>query len=101
MALLGAVVLGMRARVGVVSGLVDGATVVLCLLVMTYTSGYFFGEMRLFEVEMRNWVSTQTLLCFNLLTLVVVARRAEYGVFAVLLDDGIGGKAARRRCHLR
>jgi len=95
MALLGAVALGMRARAGVVSGLVDGATVVLCLLVMTYTSGYFFGEMRLFEVEMRNWVSTQTLLCFNLLTLVVVARRAEYGAFAVLLDDGIGGKAAR------
>ena len=95
MALLGAVLLGMRARTGVVSGLVDVATVVLCLLVMTFTSVYLFGEIRLFEMEMRRWISTQTLLCLDLLTLVVVARRAEYGAFAVLLDNGIGGKAAR------
>jgi diguanylate cyclase (GGDEF)-like protein len=78
-----------------VSGLVDAATVVLCLLVMTYTSVYLFAEMGLFEKEMQNWVAMQTLLCFNLLTAVVVARRAEYGAFTVLLDSGIGGKAAR------
>jgi diguanylate cyclase (GGDEF)-like protein len=96
MMLLGAVLLGMRARTGVVSGLVDAATVALCLLVMTYTSVYLFAEMGLFEKEMQNWVSMQTLLCFNLLMAVVVARRAEYGAFAVLLDNGIGGKAARQ-----
>ena len=94
-ALLGAVQLGLRARTGVVSGLVDAAMVVLCLLVMTYTAGYLFGEVRLFEAEILRWVAPQTLLCFNLLTLVTVARRAEYGAFAVLLDNGIGGQAAR------
>jgi diguanylate cyclase (GGDEF)-like protein len=95
MTLLGVVLLGMRARTGAVSRLVDAATVALCLLVMTYTAVYLFAEIGLFEKEVQNWVSIQTLLCFNLLTVVVVARRAEYGAFAVLLDNGIGGKSAR------
>jgi diguanylate cyclase (GGDEF)-like protein len=93
--LLAAVLLGLRARTGVVSGLVDAATVVLCLMIMTYTSGYLLGEIWLFEAAIQKWVSPQTLLCLNLLTVVVVARRAEYGAFGVLLDSGIGGKAAR------
>jgi len=50
----------------------------------------------LFEATMQHRVSQQTLLCFNLLTSATVIRRAEYGgAFSVLLENGIGGKAAR------
>jgi hypothetical protein len=85
----------------VVSGLIDAAAVGLCLLVMTYTSAYMVGEVRLFEVEMRRWVSTQTLLCVNLLTQVAVARRAEYGHLRYSWTTVLGVSRRGWRCRLR
>ncbi|HEY0306700.1 MAG TPA: hypothetical protein VGB94_00920, partial [Acidobacteriaceae bacterium] len=93
--MLGIVLINLRARKRMLSYLADALTLFLALLMLVYASGYFFGAMRLFGLSMQHRLSPQTLFCLTILTLIVFNRRTEYGVFSILIDDGIGGKTAR------
>ena len=67
----------------------------LCLLVLVLVSGYIFNAMRIFGLSSENRTSPQTLLCLSLMTMVVLLRRSENGVFSIFLGRGIGGRIAR------
>jgi diguanylate cyclase (GGDEF)-like protein len=67
----------------------------LCTLVPIFFYGAIFGAMHLFEVSPRSHLYPQTLTCLVLLAFVAFIRRAEYGVFSVLLGGGISGNTAR------
>jgi diguanylate cyclase (GGDEF)-like protein len=92
---VGLVLLGLRARKGVVAKLVDAGTLLLCLMILIYFAGYLFGATVLFGMTEGHRLSQQTLACLILLTLTVLSRRMECGFFSILIDDGIGGKTAR------
>ena len=57
-----------------------------------------FDAMHLFGISPSTRTSVQTLLCLTLLTFVTLGRRAEYGVFAILLGTGIGSRITRIAC---
>ena len=94
-ALLGLVMLLLRAHKGLWSYVADIAVLLACLLTLTILSGYLFGAVHLFGISMQNRTSPQTLVALCLLTLVAYTRRAEYGFHSILLSVGIGGKTAR------
>lgn len=94
-ALLGVVMVLLRARKRLSSHVADLFIFGVCLLILTVFSGYVFGAVHLFGFSMNNRTSPQTLLSLMLLTFVAFARRAEYGTFSILLGIGIGGKIAR------
>ena len=74
------------------------ADVVLCglgAMVLIGASGYVYGAIRLFEVSQHSRMALSTLVCLILLCFVAFARRAEYGVFGILLGTGIAGRIAR------
>jgi diguanylate cyclase (GGDEF)-like protein len=71
-----------------------------CLLVLGMASGYIFGAMRLFGLSSEIRTSPQTLVSLMLLAFVAFSRRAENGVFSVLLRSGIGSTMARIACPL-
>jgi len=74
------------------------ADVVLCglwAMVLIGASGYVYGAIRLFAVSQHSRMAPSTLGCLILLCFAVFARRAEYGLFSILLSTGIGGNIAR------
>jgi diguanylate cyclase (GGDEF)-like protein len=93
--LMGIVLANIRARKGVFAFLIDGLTLVLSLLILTFFSGFLFGALRLYGLSLQTRVSPPTLLCMVLLAVTVFNRRAEYGLFSILIGGGIGGRTAR------
>jgi diguanylate cyclase (GGDEF)-like protein len=77
---------------------VDFAASVLCVLLLVMAAGYMFDAMHLFGLSPSTRTAPQTLLCLMLLTFVAFGRRAEYGVFAILLGTGIGSRITRIAC---
>jgi diguanylate cyclase (GGDEF)-like protein len=93
--IMGIVLLNIRARKGVFGFVLDALTLVLSLLMLTFFSGFLFGALRLYGLSLQTRVAPPTLLCMFLLNILVFNRRAEYGLFSILLGGGIGGRAAR------
>lgn len=96
-ALVGLCLALVRARMpGWLSVVTDAAVVSLLGLVLALCGGYAFGAASLIGVQPLNITSPQTLICFGLLTFVLVARRARVGgPLRLLLCVGIGGQAVR------
>jgi len=71
--------------------------VVFCLssFVLVIASGYTFGVLHLFGLSHSTVTSPQTLVCLLLLSFVAFGRRAERGVFSILVGIGVGSKIAR------
>lgn len=93
--LLGAVMLLVRARKGALSLVADALSLLLGLLILVILSGYVFGAIRMFGQSMLNRTSPESLVCLTLLNFVAFTRRAEYGVFSIVLGIGIGSRIAR------
>lgn len=88
-----ALLISTRNRLGV--RLADASIIGLCLLVMILVSGHIFGLIRLFGPNVTFVTSPATLLCLLLLTLVIVFRRTDAGVFAIFMGRGVGSRVAR------
>jgi diguanylate cyclase (GGDEF)-like protein len=93
--LMGFVLRNLRARKALLSHLVDAITLCIILLMLTFTSRYFFGVSHVFGASPKNPMSPQTYLSLGILTWLIVNRRAEYGAFSVLIGGQIGGRTAR------
>ncbi|MGA8741648.1 MAG: GGDEF domain-containing protein [Terracidiphilus sp.] len=93
--LLGIVILLIRSRDRFLGRIADTSASLLVLIVLVVISESFFAMAQIPGSSTAGLPSFPTLVCLTLLTLVVVFRRAEYGVFAVFLGDGIGGRIAR------
>ncbi len=93
--LLGIVMALLRARKNIWSWLADASALLLVLLMLTFISGYFFGARQLLGPSESVHMSPQTMVCLSMLTFVVFSRRAEYGIFSILLGSGIGSRTAR------
>ncbi len=78
-----------------VSQLADVMTACLCLLVLILSSELLFGTFPILGPPISGLISPIALACLLLLTLVVVFRRAEFGIFSIFLGHGVGGKLAR------
>jgi len=94
-ALLSVVLFFLRARKRTVAVVADIFVSTLCMMVLITASGYLYGAMRLFGESMNTRTAPQTLVCLMLLSFVAFGRRAEYGVFGILLTGGIGSRIAR------
>jgi diguanylate cyclase (GGDEF)-like protein len=97
-ALLCPALLLIRARKGAASRVADLLVLAMSVLVLIMGAGHLFGASRLSGVTPGVRVSLQSLFCLMLLTYVTLLRRAEHGVFAILLGVGIGSKIARIIC---
>jgi diguanylate cyclase (GGDEF)-like protein len=68
----------------------------LCFVILVIVAGQVFDAMRIFGISSTAGQSSPLVLfCLVLLTLVAVLRRAENGVFSILLGPGIGSRTAR------
>jgi diguanylate cyclase (GGDEF)-like protein len=93
--LLAVVLFFLRERKKALSVFADVVVCGLCAMVLIGASGYVYGAIRLFAVSHHNRMALSTLVCLILLCFVAFARRAEYGVFGILLSTGIAGRIAR------
>ena len=93
--LLGIVLTGLRTRKSLLSHLTDAVALLLFLAMLIFLARYFFGLSHLFILHQNNPFSQQTLVCLLLLTALALTRRADSGVFSILLDNGSGGMTAR------
>jgi diguanylate cyclase (GGDEF)-like protein len=93
--LLGIVLFFLRSRTGVARYIADIALFALSFLVLVVVSGYLFGATSPFSIAQSNWTSPQALLSILLLTFAAFGRRAEHGVFSILVGSGEGSKIAR------
>jgi len=93
--LLAVVMLFIRTHKQALVHLVDGFVFALCPLVLVIVSGYVFGVVHLFGLSASTRTSPHTLFCLMLLSFLVFARRAEFGVFSILVGSGIGSRIAR------
>jgi hypothetical protein len=93
--LLAVVMVLIRERRRYPSNLADLLTFCLCLLVMVLASAFVFGILGIFLFMPNDSVSPLALLCLVLLTFVAAGRRAENGIFTILLGAGLGSKIAR------
>jgi diguanylate cyclase (GGDEF)-like protein len=93
--LMGFVLRNLRARKALLAHLVDAVTLCIILLMLTFTSRYFFGVSHVFGATQQDPMSPQTFLSLGILTWLIVNRRAEYGAFSVLIGSQIGGRTAR------
>jgi diguanylate cyclase (GGDEF)-like protein len=75
--------------------LADLLTFCASLAVLTIVSGHFVGSMSLFGIPAAIPTSPQTPLCLTLLTIIVLIRRTENGVFSIFTGRGLGGRLAR------
>jgi diguanylate cyclase (GGDEF)-like protein len=75
--------------------LTDLLIFLLGLLVLVVGSEYLFGVLPFFYLSNNIGTSPLTLLCLFLLAQVALFRRAEHGVFSILLGRGIGSRIAR------
>ncbi len=93
--LLGIVKLLLRFRDPLRGGIADAAAILLGLLVLILLFEWVFATVGVSGSSIAGLPSISTLVCLVLLTMVSILRRAEFGVFSVLLGDGIGGRIAR------
>ncbi|MGH8505747.1 MAG: GGDEF domain-containing protein [Stenotrophobium sp.] len=93
--LFGTLRICMQSNKNVLSPVADAIAAALVLVSLIVFSGYCFGASGFFGESPLIRTSPHTLLCMILLTFVAVGRRAEYGLFSVLLGIGIGSRAAR------
>lgn len=93
--LLGATLLLIRARKHFAAHVADAAAYGLAFVVMTAAAGFVFCTMPLFGPSAHVQNPPLTIFCLLLLTVAVLIRRAEHGVFAILLGQGMGSKIAR------
>jgi diguanylate cyclase (GGDEF)-like protein len=93
---LGIAIIPIQARKRLANGTADLLVSLLCLVILVLVSGQVFDAMRMFGISSNAAQSSPlTLVCLVLLTLVTVLRRAENGVFSILLGNGIGSIIAR------
>lgn len=81
-----------RRKIGL---LADFLSFCLLFIVAVLVSGQLLGALRIFGQASAFATSGQTAFCLLLLALVVFFRRAENGLFSILLGRGIGSKVAR------
>ena len=94
-ALLGLTMLFMGAR-GRASGIAaDALTVALSLLTLILVSGHLLAMWHVFGPMEHSGTSSQSMACLLLLTLAAFFRRAEHGVFSILLGSGVASRVAR------
>jgi diguanylate cyclase (GGDEF)-like protein len=93
--LLAITLLLIRAASPVAGRIADLAAASLFLLVQILVSELFLGFFHIPGSSHKGLVSTATLACLAMLTLVAVLRRAEFGAFSIFLGSGIGGRIAR------
>jgi diguanylate cyclase (GGDEF)-like protein len=98
--LMGVILIFFRIRKGVSAWVVDLILSCLCVLLLIMASGYMFDAMHLFGLSPSTRTAPQTLACLMLLTFVVFDRRAEYGIFAIILGTGIGSRITRIACPI-
>lgn len=98
LALMGTVIIFFRVRKSSAAWIIDLVLSALGILLLVMAAGYMFDAMHLFDISPSTRTSLQTLFCLTLLTFVTVGRRAEYGVFAILLGTGIGSRITRIAC---
>jgi len=84
-----------RASKGVARHFADFCVAAVSFLVLVVVSGYLFGATSPFSIAPSNWTSPQALLSLSLLSFVAFSRRAEYGVFSILVGTGNGSRIAR------
>ena len=94
-ALLGIMLIFIRARKHLASLAADLLTFCLVLVVLVLVSGLMFAVLRIIDSPASVTTSTSTMLCLLLLTMAAFFRRAENGVFSILLGSGIGSRIAR------
>jgi len=95
MLLVAIVLWNLRARKRFLSHIVDGITLSIIFLILTFAARYAFGLSHVFGESPQNPMSLQSFLCLSIFTWLIVNRRAEYGVFSVLIGSQIGGKTVR------
>lgn len=93
--LLGAVILLIEARNSIWSHIADALTAILGFQVLLLLSEYIYGLAHVPGSSIEVPVKIPTLACLLLLTLTVVLRRAEHGIFSLLLAGGVDGEFAR------
>ena len=96
--LLGTVMIFFRVWKRPAGWVVDLVVSCLFVLLLIMASGYMFDAMHLFGLSPSTRTAPQTLFCLMLLTFVAFGRRAEYGVFAILVGTGIGSRITRIAC---
>jgi len=90
-----------RERKRFLARIVDSVTLCIVFLMLIFTSCYVFQvnsggfSYNLLGGGPLNPMSLPTFLSFCGLTWIIVSRRAEYGIFSILIGSGIGGKTAR------
>ena len=94
-ALLGLTMIFMRARGRVSSVAADVLTTALMLLVLILVSGHLYAMWHVFGPTERSRTSSQSMVCMLLLAQGVFFRRAEHGVFSILLGHGVASRVAR------
>lgn len=93
--LLGIVILFLRAHDSMRSHTADIVASCLALLLLILLSESLFAFAGIPGSSTDGLPSISSLVCLALLTLVVILRRAEHGLFSVFLGDSIGGRIAR------
>ena len=94
-ALLSVIILFLTQRKKINGAVADIAVSVLAVMVLVNAAGWIFGATRLFGIAGNNKVGPATMLCLLLLTFVAFGRRAEHGLFAILLGISPGSRIAR------
>jgi diguanylate cyclase (GGDEF)-like protein len=93
--LLGPVLMLMRSTKSRTSVVADSLTLALAAFVLVTAASYLFDAAGLFRVGEGRLSSPQALACFAVLAVVTAFRRAQYGVFSVLVGVGIGSRIGR------
>ena len=93
--LLGIVIFLISSRESLFSRIADAVASCLAFLVLIHLSVFVFEFVQMPGASAADLPAIPTLVCFALLTPVIILRRAQYGVFSVLLGNGIGGRLAR------
>lgn len=93
--LLGTVILLIRSQTPLWSRIADGVASGLATLVLVLFAEFLFGLVQIPGSSISGPLKIPTLACLVLLTLTVILRRAEHGIFSVFLEGGIDGKIAR------
>jgi diguanylate cyclase (GGDEF)-like protein len=93
--LLAVVLFLLRERKRFGSIVADASVCMVCLMVLVVSSAYLNRATRLYDISGANTSSPQAMVCLILLTFVAFGRRAEYGIFGILLATGIGSRIAR------
>jgi len=93
--LLAAVILTMRVTKQPAARIADLLVFMLGVLLLVMASGYVFGALHLYGLTPLTLSSPHTITAISLLGFVAFNRRAEYGIFGIMLEAGFGSTFAR------